>query len=88
MTASALDAIPGLGAARRKALLTHFGSVKKLAEATPEEIAAVPGIGPRTAEAIATALRGAVSPAASDVSPAGSDAGNDVSPAGSTAAPS
>jgi excinuclease ABC subunit C len=56
MTASALDAIPGLGATRRKALLTHFGSVKKLAEATPEEIAAIPGIGPRTAEAIANAL--------------------------------
>ena len=57
MTASALDAIPGLGASRRKALLTHFGSLKRLAAATPEEIAAVPGIGPRTAEAISTALR-------------------------------
>jgi excinuclease ABC subunit C len=56
MTASALDAIPGLGATRRKALLTHFGSLKRLAGATPQEIAAVPGIGPRTAEAIATAL--------------------------------
>jgi excinuclease ABC subunit C len=56
MTASALDAIPGLGATRRKALLTHFGSLKRLAGATPEEIAEVPGIGPRTAEAIASAL--------------------------------
>jgi excinuclease ABC subunit C len=56
MTASALDAIPGLGVTRRKALLAHFGSVKRLAAATPEEIAAVPGIGPRTAEAIAAAL--------------------------------
>ncbi len=56
MTASALDAIPGLGEARRKALLVHFGSVKRLAAASPEEIAAVPGIGPRTAEAIAAAL--------------------------------
>jgi excinuclease ABC subunit C len=62
MTASALDAIPGLGATRRKALLTHFGSLKRLAAATPEEIAAVPGIGPRTAEAIAAAL----GPASSD----------------------
>jgi excinuclease ABC subunit C len=57
MTVSVLDSIPGLGAARRKVLLTHFGSVKRLAAATPEEIAAVPGIGPRTAEAIAAALR-------------------------------
>jgi excinuclease ABC subunit C len=58
MTASALDAIPGLGATRRKALLAHFGSLKRLAAATPEEIVEVPGIGPRTAEAIATALAG------------------------------
>jgi excinuclease ABC subunit C len=56
MTTSALDAIPGLGAARRKALLAHFGSLKRLAAATPEEITEVPGIGPRTAEAIASAL--------------------------------
>jgi len=58
MTASALDAIPGLGATRRKALLTHFGSLKRLAAATPEEILEVPGIGRRTAEAIVAALRG------------------------------
>jgi len=58
MTASALDAVPGLGATRRKALLTRFGSLKRLAAATPEEIAEVPGIGPRTAEAIASVLRG------------------------------
>ncbi len=58
MTVSALDGIPGLGETRRKALLTRFGSVKRLAAATPEEIATVPGIGPRTAEAIVSALRG------------------------------
>jgi excinuclease ABC subunit C len=56
MTTSALDAVPGLGEARRKALLAKFGSVKRLAAATPEEIATVPGIGRRTAEAIAAAL--------------------------------
>jgi len=56
MTASALDAIPGLGVTRRKALLAHFGSLKRLAAATPEEIVEVPGIGPRTAEAILAAL--------------------------------
>ncbi len=56
MTASALDNVPGLGETRRKALLRHFGSVKKLAAATPEEIAEVPGIGRRTAEALLAAL--------------------------------
>uniref|UniRef100_UPI003D7D0F59 excinuclease ABC subunit UvrC n=1 Tax=Kineococcus sp. SYSU DK028 TaxID=3383149 RepID=UPI003D7D0F59 len=45
MTASALDGVPGLGAARRAALLKHFGSVKKLRAATAEEVAEVPGVG-------------------------------------------
>ncbi|WP_432538172.1 excinuclease ABC subunit UvrC [Kineococcus auxinigenes] len=49
MTASALDGVPGLGAARRAALLKHFGSVKKLRAATAEEVAEVPGVGPRPA---------------------------------------
>ncbi|MDR7278017.1 excinuclease ABC subunit UvrC [Catenuloplanes atrovinosus] len=58
MTVSALDDVPGLGEVRRKALLRRFGSVKKLAAASPAEIAEVPGIGPRTAEAIIAALTG------------------------------
>jgi len=45
MTASALDDIPGLGDVRRKALLRHFGSVKRLKEASVEQIREVPGIG-------------------------------------------
>jgi excinuclease ABC subunit C len=56
LTASALDNVAGLGPARRAALLKHFGSVKRLAAATPEEIATVPGIGPRLAQAITAAL--------------------------------
>ena len=56
MTASALDNVPGLGETRRKALLKHFGSVKRLRNATPDEIATVPGIGPKTAVTIAAAL--------------------------------
>ena len=56
MTASALDGVPGLGETRRKALLKHFGSLRRLSAATPEEVAAVPGIGPRTAEAVVAAL--------------------------------
>ena len=62
MTTSALDSVPGLGETRRKALLKQFGSVKRLRAATPEEIATVPGIGPKTAVTIAAALA-ATSPA-------------------------
>jgi excinuclease ABC subunit C len=42
--ASRLDAVPGIGPARRKALLAHFGSLQKIREASVEEIHAVPGI--------------------------------------------
>ncbi|MDQ1748649.1 MAG: excinuclease subunit [Frankiaceae bacterium] len=58
MTQSALDGVPGLGETRRKALLRAFGSVKRLRAASVEEIAAVPGFGRRTAEAVHTALAG------------------------------
>ena len=43
---------PGLGEVRRKVLLRHFGSLKRLRAATLDEIAALPGFGARTAEAI------------------------------------
>jgi excinuclease ABC subunit C len=56
MTASELDKVPGLGQARRTALLKHFGSVQRLRQATPDQIAEVPGIGRRTAETITVAL--------------------------------
>ncbi|AQZ60992.1 excinuclease ABC subunit C [[Actinomadura] parvosata subsp. kistnae] len=55
---SALDGVPGLGPARRQALLKHFGSVKKLREATAAEICEVPGIGPSIAEVIVSTLKG------------------------------
>jgi excinuclease ABC subunit C len=58
MTTSALDGIAGLGEIRRKALLTRFGSLKRLAAASVDEIASVPGIGERTAAAIVEALAG------------------------------
>ena len=48
--------MPGLGPARRATLLKHFGSVRKLGAASVEEIATVPGIGPRLAATIAGAL--------------------------------
>ncbi|MFG1885131.1 excinuclease ABC subunit UvrC [Micromonospora sp. NPDC049102] len=56
MTESALDNVSGLGEVRRKALLRHFGSLKRLSTATVEEITEVPGVGRRTAEAILAAL--------------------------------
>jgi excinuclease ABC subunit C len=63
MTTSALDSIPGLGPARRKALLARFGSVKRIRRATPEEIAAVPGLGPALAERVLAALLAPEEPA-------------------------
>jgi excinuclease ABC subunit C len=56
MVESLLDDVPGLGEVRRKALLKRFGSLRKVRSASVEEIAAVPGIGTRTAEAIVAAL--------------------------------
>jgi excinuclease ABC subunit C len=56
MTTSALDTVSGLGETRRKALLRHFGSLKRLRTATVDEVAEVPGIGPRTAAAVLAAL--------------------------------
>ncbi len=57
MRASALDGIPGLGPARRSDLVKHFGSVKKLKEASVEDIAEVKGIGPKLAETVYEHLR-------------------------------
>ncbi len=56
MIDSVLDPVAGLGPTRRKALIKTFGSVKKLRQASAEEIATVPGIGPATAQSIVEAL--------------------------------
>ncbi|WP_028644184.1 excinuclease ABC subunit UvrC [Nocardioides sp. URHA0020] len=56
MVESLLDGVPGLGEVRRRTLLKHFGSLKKLRAATIEEIAMVPGIGERTATSIKDAV--------------------------------
>ncbi|MFJ8665972.1 excinuclease ABC subunit UvrC [Streptomyces sp. NPDC093600] len=53
---SPLDAVPGLGDTRKQALIKHFGSVKRLRQATIEQICEVPGLGRKTAEAVAVAL--------------------------------
>jgi excinuclease ABC subunit C len=51
-TASVLDDVPGLGPARAKALLRHFGSVKRLRAASEEELLSVPGVGPVLAASV------------------------------------
>ena len=53
---SVLDGIAGVGPSRQKALLRHFGSVKKIRESTPEQIAVVNGIGPSLGTVIWQAL--------------------------------
>ena len=64
MVESILDDVPGLGEARKKAVLRQFGSLKRLRSATVEELASVPGVGPKVAQAVVDAL------AASDPVPA------------------
>ncbi|MEU2200284.1 excinuclease ABC subunit UvrC [Isoptericola sp. NPDC019482] len=75
MVTSALDDVPGLGPARRKALLTTFGSVKKLRAASVDEIAQVRGMGRRTAEAVVAALGGADTADPGSTDPDSTDAG-------------
>jgi len=70
-TTSALDDVPGLGPARRKTLLKHFGSVRKLRAASIEEIAAVPGIGARLAATISGVLAGGNDPPQTPPAPGG-----------------
>lgn len=52
MRSSVLDSVPGLGPQRRTDLVKHFGSVKKLKEASVDEIAAVKGFGPKLASVV------------------------------------
>jgi excinuclease ABC subunit C len=54
--ASRLDAIPGIGPQRRKALLTHFGSIEEIRNASLEDLTAVPGITEQLAQAILSGL--------------------------------
>jgi excinuclease ABC subunit C len=77
MTASELDDVPGLGPARRATLIKHFGSVRKLRAADVDEVAALPGFGRRTAEAVLAALQGP-----GDAPPAGGTTGKPTSGAG------
>ena len=56
MTVSALDGIAGLGPAKQKALLQHFGTVKAIRAADAEALQEVKGVGPALAESVVRAL--------------------------------
>lgn len=58
MTTSVLDDVPGLGPARRAALLEKFKTVSALRSASLDDLCTVPGVGPAIAEAIRTTLGG------------------------------
>ena len=73
MQASALDGIPGLGPARRRALLDRFVTVSAIRAASEEELVEVDGIGPALAAQIALALRSEVESAAEPGTDAGAD---------------
>ncbi|MFI7353221.1 excinuclease ABC subunit UvrC [Streptomyces avidinii] len=75
-----LDEVPGLGESRKQALVKHFGSVKKLRQATIDQICEVPGIGRKTAETVVAALARAV-PAGPAVNTATGEIIEDETPA-------
>jgi len=92
MTASELDEVPGLGPARKAALLKHFGSLKRLRAASAEEIATVPGMGMATARAVVAALARTGKGGAGGKEPAaqaapGAQAEGSADDAGQTASP-
>jgi excinuclease ABC subunit C len=58
ITRSALDEVPGIGAARKRALLHHFGSARAVGAATLEDIKAVAGISDALAQKIHDHFRG------------------------------
>jgi excinuclease ABC subunit C len=59
---SMLDELQGVGPARRRALLRHFGSVEGVVNATQEELEGVPGVPPKTARRIYAQLHKAGRP--------------------------
>jgi excinuclease ABC subunit C len=69
---SALEAIPGVGEGRRNALLRHFGSLRRVREASLADLEQVPGLGPAQARAVHDFFR---------VVPAGAPPGGGEEPA-------
>jgi excinuclease ABC subunit C len=73
MSASALDEIRGIGAARKRAILLRFKSIANLLTASEGEIAAVPGVGP----AVASRIKQVLSEARADADESADDVGAD-----------
>ena len=57
MTVSILDEVEGIGPRRKKDIMKHFGSMKRLREASVDEIAAVKGVSEDVARALYDTLR-------------------------------
>src|SRR6202020_3361270 len=57
MTRSLLDELPGVGPARKRALLAHFGSPEGVVAASSEELQAVPGLPAKVARELYSSLR-------------------------------
>lgn len=57
MTVSVLDDVPGVGPTRKRAVLRHFGSMKRLRAASEDDIAQVKGVSPKVAHDIFATLR-------------------------------
>ncbi len=76
MTESVLDALPGVGPARKAAILRHFGSADRFLAATREEVEAVPGVPSKVARDIYDRLHKTAGPggAAAPVGAGGEDA--------------
>jgi excinuclease ABC subunit C len=56
MRSSLLDELPGIGPARKRALLAHFGSPEAMLAASSEELQAVPGLPAKVARELHVSL--------------------------------
>jgi excinuclease ABC subunit C len=85
---SVLEEIPGIGEGRKRALLRHFGSLRRVKDASVDEIAEVDGFGPKQAEAVHEFFRraAAAGPPAAEADVAADDAAPGEADAGAPAA--
>ena len=75
MTVSILDEVPGVGPKRKQAIMAHFGSMKRLRQASADEIAAVPGVPKGVAQGVYDALRAGEDDASAQDAPSADDVG-------------
>ncbi|HSN16379.1 MAG TPA: helix-hairpin-helix domain-containing protein, partial [Anaeromyxobacteraceae bacterium] len=75
---SVLEEIPGIGEGRKKALLRHFGSLRRVKEATAEEIAEVEGFGAKQAAAVHEFFRAAGPAGAPQAAPQATPSGDEA----------